>query len=261
MKSWISIGLLTFLTLTFVFAHEFYLLPSNFRPGLGEEVNIAVLVGEYFQGEPWVSKSYQPIFFKQFFGKKTTDLTAKLGQKGSDVTHDEQGSYLYALQTGNKYIELEAAKFLSYLKEDGLDNVIALREKRKEQNLQSKEFFARCAKTLIQVGDKTTASFAVNTKMTLEIIPSKNPYTLAPGDALSFQILFHGKPLAGAKIRYWNRIDKVYTEIAQLSDKQGNVSFQLKKGPSMVSIVTMEATPAGSKADWQSWWGSYTFAL
>lgn len=227
MKTWISTGLIFVLTISLVFAHEFYLLPSNFRPATGEKVNIAVLVGEYFQGEPWAFKTYQAIFFKQFFGKETTDLTAKLGQKGSDIAHKEQGSYLYALQTGNKYIELEAAKFLSYLKEDGLDNVIALREKRKEQTLKSKEFYARCAKTLIQVGKKTTSSFAVNSNMPLEIIPSKNPYALAPGDALSFQILFHGKPLADAKVRYWNRIDKVYTEISQKSDQQGNVSFKL----------------------------------
>lgn len=243
-------------------AHEFYLLPQNFRPAPGSAINIAVLVGEYFAGDPWDFASYPVTALREVRGKKmVTKPTADVGANGFVFTPTAPDTYLFALQTGNKYLEMEPGPFLDYLKEDGLENAIALREEKQQTQQPSKEFYARCAKTLLQVGTKRGTAYRTNTGMPLEIIPQQNPYGLQAGEKLTCQLLFRNRPLVGAKVRYWNRQGPAYSEVQQRSDDKGRVSFALKPGPSLISVVVMEPTPAGSKADWQSWWGSYTFGL
>ena len=160
---------------------------------------------------------------------------------------------------------MQADSFLLYLEEDGLDRVIAARKQRNDADKPSRELYQRCVKTLVQVGDKPDQTFAKSTGMPLEIMADKNPYAQRIGTPATFQILFAQKPVSGALVRYWNRDEaNKLSEEKQRANAQGRVTFRLKTGRNMVSVVHMvpasdTAQARYQPADWHSYWGSLTF--
>ena len=256
-------------------AHEFWLQPGTFFAEPGQVVPINVLVGEYFNGERSEGKKNRLVQYAHWSGGAKTDLSPTLtdGHYGvMPLKIARPGTHLIALANTTKYLEMRADSFLLYLQEDGLDHIIDLRQQRGESGTRSRELYRRCVKTLIQAGpvQVTDQTFATDTGMPLEIIPLQNPYSLKTGDQADFQILFNHKPLANALVRYWNRpvngsIEKPgirpagLTETHQRSSPLGRVRFRLKTGQNMVSLVQMVPNEDRQQADWQSYWGSFTF--
>jgi uncharacterized GH25 family protein len=95
--------------------------------------------------------------------------------------------------------------------------------------------------------------------MSLEILPSQNPYELKKAQYLDFEVLFQGKPLGKAIVKAWHQEGESVTLNTQISDASGKVRFLVEpKGEWMISIVTMVESKA-EEVDWQSYWGSLTF--
>ncbi|GAB3989223.1 hypothetical protein GCM10028807_13660 [Spirosoma daeguense] len=252
-----------YLSLSFVFGHEFWLQPTRFFANVGDKINLQVLVGEGFEGERSEGKKNRIIQYRHHSNQTVTDLAPALsGDTYGDVlvSLNETGTHLFSFANTPKFLAMKPDSFLLYLQEDGLDNVIEARKKLGETNKPSRELYQRCVKTLVQVGNKHDDTFAKNTGMILEIIPAKNPYTQMAGQEIVYKILFKNKPLEGALVRYWNR-DATHklTEQKQRSDKMGHVTFRLRSGSNMVSLVRMVAHENITEADWHSYWGSLTF--
>lgn len=246
-----------------VFAHEFWLQPSRFFARVGDTVSLQVLVGENFVGERSEGKKNRLVQYRHHTDGGVTDLAPALtGDTYGDVlvTLAVLGTHLFSFANTPKFLAMKADSFQLYLAEDGLDNVLAARRQRSEMAKPSRELYQRCVKTLVQVGDKPTNTFAKNTGMPLEIIPVENPYAQRPGQMADFQLLFMNKPLPGALVRYWNRstADQLWEE-KQRSDARGRVRFRLRAGRNMVSVVRMVPAQDTAQADWHSYWGSLTF--
>ncbi|MBC8112312.1 MAG: DUF4198 domain-containing protein [Verrucomicrobia bacterium] len=103
----------------------------------------------------------------------------------------------------NAFIELEGDKFTQYLTEDGIQNMLQLRQARKEENKKACELYQRCAKTLVQVSNATDQKYKKVVGLPLEIIPLQNPYQLKTHEKLQVKILFKGKPLPKYSLRTW----------------------------------------------------------
>lgn len=246
-----------------VFAHEFWLQPSRFFARVGDTVSIQVLVGENFVGERSEGKKNRIVQYRHHTDDGVTDLAPALtGDTYGDVsvTLAAPGTHLFSFANTPKFLAMKADSFRLYLEEDGLDNVIAARNQRGETTKPSRELYQRCVKTLVQVGDRPTGTFARNTGMPLEIIPVGNPYAQRPGQTADFRLLFMNKPLSGVLVRYWNRTaTNQLSEEKQRSDARGRVRFRLRAGHNMVSVVRMIPAPDTAQADWHSYWGSLTF--
>ncbi len=245
-------------------AHEFWLLPTHFFVKPGETLRANVLVGEGFQGNPSEGRKNRVIQYQHLTpsGKATKLTPAMVGDNYGEVsvTANEPGTHVISFTNTAKYIQLEPAKFLAYLREDGLDNVIKAREQRGETNKPGRELYQRCARTLILAGAVPGNLSAQVTNMLLEITPAQNPYALKPGQIADFQIVFGQKPLAKALVCYWNRDGQNHlTQEKHRSDANGRVQFRLRAGSNMVSVATMIPFADPAKADWQSYWGSLTF--
>lgn len=254
-------------------AHEFWLQPQRFFAAVNDVVPIEIRVGEAFQGERSEGKKNRIIQYVHVVNGMKEDLTPGLTNDHYGVAAVKlasPGTHLIAFANTPKFLSMRADSFLLYLKEDGLDNVIQIRQQKNDTQKPSRELYQRCVKTLIQAGDKPDSTFAINTGMPLEIIPAQNPYAVKPGQPVSFQILFDQKPLPMALVRYWNRTatNQLHQE-QQHSDAQGRVRFNVRAGSNMVSLVRMVphtgpdetgVPPAGlPPADWISYWGSLTF--
>jgi len=260
------IGLLLLAT-TVVFSHEFWLLPERFFLNIGETIPVKVEVGEDFTGKRWGGRTRRIEALKRYTPTATKDLAATIQQGDSSVVApvlklEENGTQVLILATNSSFIELEPAKFLAYLKEDGLDNAIMYRQKNNETTKKGREKYRRCAKTILQVGNEYNDLPTKNTGMILEIIPSKNPYQLAQSEHLTCRFLYEQKPLKNALVRCWWRVNGKTEVEFRRTNANGDATFSLVKkgkGNYMVSTVRMVRLANDPKADWQSTWGSVTF--
>ncbi|WP_373514221.1 DUF4198 domain-containing protein [Persicitalea sp.] len=250
-------------------AHEFWIFPENFFPKVGDKLAWKIQVGEDYMGERWGGGSRRVERLRLLTSKGEQNLTATIQQSDAQVEPpafkiEQAGTQMLVLETNNSFIELEAEKFEGYLKEDGLQLAIDYRQKNGEQQKIGREFYRRCAKTIMQVGTATNDLPTQPTGVDLDIIPLQNPYAMKPNSPLSCRIIYNQKPLANAMVRCWRRVNGKTEVEFQQTDAKGEATFALtKKGKAsyMLSSVHMVRLTGDDKADWQSLWGSVTFGV
>ncbi|MFM8849514.1 MAG: DUF4198 domain-containing protein [Cytophagales bacterium] len=245
-------------------AHEFWLQPRKYRLAIGEELEFSFKVGENFDGEDWDLKKHKVEKIELHRAANTIDLKKLVKPDGKDrvtLKMDEEGTQLITMQTNYAFIELGAEKFNAYLKEDGLDNITALRTKSGTTEKSAKEFYGRFVKLLVQVGNKKTDTFKKIVGTPIEIIPLQNPYTLKSGDYLECRVLFNGKPLIDQMVKVWNKINTTTFLQNMYTEREGIIKFPLSSsGPWMVSTVKMTESQLPG-ADYQSMWSSLVFEI
>ena len=262
---------------TAALAHEFWLEAPRFRLQPGDTVYVHTFVGENFHGEPWTTKAAK-IHRLVRFGPTpadTTNLTpkdfAETDSFRTGFAFAQPGTHVVLLQSTSSFIELPAEKFTAYLREEGLDYALKLRQENEETAKPGRETYSRCAKTLVQVGDPATVPLAADSAcrhaygLPLELVPEQNPYRLAADKALTVRVLRNGKPAFGAAVQVWQRQPGGLPTIhyTTRANQSGRILLRLSgPGPYLLSTVDMRPAPARlrERADWQSVWASLTFA-
>ena len=244
-------------------AHEFWLNPNKFIYKRTEEVNIRFLVGENFEGENWKGNNERIKSLKIYFGGVNDDLSSVVTDAAGDSIEYfmiDEGTNLIAFNSNNSFIQMEPLKFEEYLKEDGLTKVLEYRKQNNETGCSGREFYQRCAKTLLQVGPVIDKTFAISTGLPIDIIPSSNPYQLNNKDLFRAKIFYKRSPLINVLVKVWHRA-KNKTEKKELrTNANGEIAFRVTtKGKWMISTVKMERLIDNPIADWQSYWGSLTW--
>jgi uncharacterized GH25 family protein len=244
-------------------AHECWLQPSTFSPAAGGKVRLTIQVGMEFTGETRPFNPQRVAALKHFSAAGAEDWTA-LVTPGLEFAAPlpVAGTHVITYDSKPSFIELDAEKFHEYLREEGLEHVIAEREKAGEGAKPGRERYQRCIKSILQAGGKADGSYAVVTGQHLELIPLDDPAATRPGGAIRFQLLFAGQPLAGSKVRAWQRQGGKLTTLDAISSASGEVTFQLPlTGEWMISTVHMARATGDAEADWKSHWGNLTFAV
>lgn len=231
-------------------AHDFWIEPATFTPAAGQSVAVRLRVGERLMGEPVPRRSGR---IERFFARSASGERDVPGQDNRDpagvVVVKESGTTIVAYRSRPSRSQLDAAKFESYLREEGLEFVIDLRKARGESARQGTEVYSRAAKTLLQAGGGAVTDEAVGLR--LEIVRSAN----------TFQVLFEGKPLRNALVVALRRGDATNPARAR-TDESGRVVFSsLGRGEWLVKTVHMVPAPPSANADWESIWASVTFAV
>ncbi len=244
--------------------HEFWLQPKKFKYALDEEIKLDFMVGESFTGEFWDLKKHKAEKMQLHRLSGVKDLVKEVKPTdGNNLTvkADQEGTYLFALQSNAAYIELEGEKFNEYLKEDGLDYILEERTKAGILGKPSREFYSRFAKVLVQTGSKTDDTFKKKLGLRYEIIPDQNPYTLKAGDQLQCRILFEGKPAAHALVKVWNIVNNTTFLQNIYTESDGTIRFPISaSGSWMVSSVRMIKSEKEG-ADYHSLWASLVFGI
>ena len=264
MKTWISFAALWLATAAQ--AHEFWMQPDRFSAPVRGEVELALRVGENFIGDPvgfgrpmaeslrWISQSGEVSL--------TAQLPDNLNQDSVALAFDRAGAQLIVLDTQPFTITLSPDTFNAYLREEGLERVVAQREAAARQAEPGRERYRRHVKTLLNVGGTSDASHAVRTGQTLEIVPLSDPARMKPGGALSLQVLFEGQPLQGALVKVWNHSGTQLNVLRTRTDAAGRSTTTLPwAGVWMASVVHMVPTTDNTAWDWDSHWGNLTFEM
>ena len=245
-------------------AHDFWIEPWSFRPEVGSTVGVRLMIGQGFQGEPLPRN---PALITKFVLVSAGGETEIVGRPADDpaglVRVDAPGLQIVGYRSRNSSVALEAAKFEDYLREEGLEAIVAERARRGDSQKGSRELFSRCAKALLFAGPGKPGGEDRDLGFTLELRAEKNPYGLRAGSELPVRLTYEGKPLAGALVTAMakNRGDAP-EKLAQRTDKDGRVRLRLpREGAWLIKAVHMVAAPADAGADWQSLWASLTFEM
>lgn len=252
-------------------AHEFWIEPSTFTPGVGRRVEVALRVGEHFTGEPVRRKADR---IERFAAIRVDDGSSGachespiIGEEGGDPAGGfepaEPGLYILIYDSGNAHIELECEQFDEYLKEKGLETIRQRRAERKENSVPAREIYSRCAKSLIlAMGDDSSGARrgldrAVG--MPLELVARFDPFAHEGTQDARVQVLFEGKPLRDVQVTARSR--RTPTAVQQKrSGGDGQVAFRLTDpGPWLIECTHMRPTPERNDADYESFWASLTF--
>jgi uncharacterized GH25 family protein len=241
-------------------AHDFWIDAARHRFAKGDTVPLPLRFGESYPGEP---APRDDLRIEKFVVIGPDGEAAVKGEDRKDpagsVTLDKEGVYVVAYRSKRRSIELEAAKFEAYLREEGLEHVAKLREERKETDKKGREVYSRCAKALLRAGDAASEGFDRVAKLRCEIVPETNPFAAAPGDALVFKVLFDEKPLEHGLVVARSKAEPDHT-VAARTDAAGRVKLTLDRaGVWMVKCTHMVAAPAETGMDWESLWASLTF--
>jgi uncharacterized GH25 family protein len=264
MKKRIVVFTVLVLTVVLGKAHEFWLQPKKFVYAKGEEMKVDFKVGENFDGEPWDLKKHGIEKLVLYQAVKTTDLRAAIRPEAKDkltIKLMDEGSYMLVMESKNDYIELDAEKFNTYLKDDGLEEALEQRTKTNTLDRPSREFYARFVKLIVQAGGMHDDTYKRKAGLRLEIMPGQNPYLLKPGDHLQCTVLYEGKPSPHQLVKVWNKIGNTTFVQNIYTEDDGTIRFPVSaEGTWMVSTVKM--IPADKPgADWQSLWGSLVFGI
>jgi uncharacterized GH25 family protein len=242
-------------------AHDLWIEPSSFHPAVGERVSVALRVGQNVQGDPMPRI---PPLIERFVLKGNGTEKPVIGRAGMDpaglVMIAEPGLQWIGYQSNAYPVTLEGSKFESYLKDEGLERIIAIRAGKGQAAVQGRERFYRCAKSLLDVpgGNKSPDT---PLGFTLELVPRKNPYALTAGDALPLSLSFRGQPVANVLVVAMRK-ESPEKAVRARTDAKGHVTLRLgDPGFWLIKAVHMEAAPPDGGVDWESWWASITFDL
>lgn len=246
-------------------AHEYWLEPETFFPAPNQKTAVHLYVGDGLikdrEERPW--QLAQTPAFQLFSMSDMRDLRTSLVDEALPIYNfsaGRAGNYLLAMERDWSYITLEPQKFEEYLREDGLEYIIAEREKTGEIATEGRERYSRFVKALLQVGEGRDETYKKLVGSKLEIVPLANPYSKKTGDMLSFQVLFDGKPLTGRTVFADNRA--VATQ-KMSTDREGKVTMRIERGGLwLVRLVFMQRCKTScNEAVWESFWGAFSFGV
>jgi hypothetical protein len=236
--------------------------PATFSPVLGQTVGVRLRVGQELLGDPLPRNAS---LIHQFVFEDAAGRKPVLGRDGADpagfLRASVPGLLVIGYLSNPSAVELAADKFNQYLKEEGLDTIAALRARRNETGAKAHELFSRCAKSLVLSGLPSEAQGDRLLGFTLELLAERNPYAIRAGEDLPVRLTYENRPLAGALVIAMNRLNPS-EKLAARTGNDGRVRFRLRPGGMwLVKAVHMVPAPAGTNAEWASFWASLTFEL
>lgn len=246
-----------------LFAHDLWIEPTTFSPEPGQIVGVRLRVGHLLLGFDPLPRD--PALVNQFVVEDAAGRKPVYGRDGADpaglLRVATPGLLVIGYRSNPSAIELAAEKFNQYVKEEGLDAVAELRARRNETDASARELFSRCAKSLVLSGSPSEAQGDRLLGFTLELVAERNPYALRAGEDLPVRLTYENRPLVGALVVAMNRLNPS-EKLAARTDNAGRVQFRLRPGGMwLVKAVHMVQAPAGTNAQWESFWASLTFEL
>jgi len=251
------------------FAHQYWLAPSRYQVGVGQVAEIGAVAGTGFRGE---RKPWSPLLCVRFVARTSRMLDLTRAASPGDLAWarfapSDAGGAMLGYESTFTPIELSAAKFDAYLKEEGLLAALAART-RGGASRPGRERYRRCAKAWLAGNDPSRATIPLG--LPLEIVPEAVP---GSGADLRLKVLWMGKPVVRALVKAWRSPigatnapadpearDSTAVVWTGTTDAGGEVAVPVTRpGEWLVSVVHMEPCRDPAEADWESTWASITF--
>jgi len=255
---------------TLLDAHDLFLKPGRFFVAPNDSVRIDVLNGTFTSSEAAVTRD------------RLRDLTVAgpdglahpamdswtSAEKASQwrIVVGKTGTYALGASVQPRVLKLEAKDFNSYLKEEGLPDVLADRRSRGELDKPARERYAKHVKTIIQVGSRRAERVDIAFGHAAELVPLANPYRVRAGGVLRVKALVDGQPVANQIVLYGGQdgLGNPITEQSARTNRNGVALVRLL-GPGVwyVKFIRMRRVDPsmGDSVDYESKWATLTFGV
>ncbi len=246
-------------------AHEFWIEPGTFAPGVGDRVPVRLYVGDAGDRDELPRRSDHLLRFDAVGAGGVAPVVGLFGRAPAGMLKPEAaGESMLVYEGRHTFLELPAEKFESYLQAESLSRVIEERVRRNESLEPGRESYARYAKALVRVEGADDARERVYDReigLPLEIVLETDPRSWADGDPLTVRLLYEGRPLADQQMKLIHLRD---AELSLVSRTGADGRVRLlppQAGPWLMATVYMRRAPEGVEGDWESFWGSLTLEL
>lgn len=245
-------------------AHDLWLVPSESSLP-GDRCQIRANSGMDF---PDSEHAPDPDKFSRRFLFAPDGSEGQLEARGKDGNSGllqwdaaEPGIYVLAVQTEPKLITLEADDFNHYLVADGLPHIYQLRRKEGSLNKSARERYSKSPKALLQVGSAGAGDPCRIVGLPLEIVPCRDPFSLAVGDTLRVCVLFRDQPLADANLGWDLPHDGEAPSGTVRTDSRGEALVPISRLGLMTIRLTHMTRPKENEFEWESFWTTLTFRI
>lgn len=252
-------------------AHELFFRLDTYFVAPGATVSIPVYSGTFVKNENAITRD------------RLTDLsvTTSAGRVAIDRAHWSErepmstltlktgaaGTYLIGAAIKPKMLALDGKAFNDYLKEEGLDAILAARTKSGRLNEGSRERYSKYLTAVLQVGGPfSDATVAKPLGYAAEIVPQANPARLTVGSTLRVRCLVDGKPVSG-QIAFAGGLtgakgDQPMAEQRLVADANGIATVKITAtGRWYVHFVSMREVTGDAEANYESKWSTLTFGV
>jgi uncharacterized GH25 family protein len=252
-----------------VAAHDFWIAPNAYWVAAQTITPLTLLVGH------GPARQRSPIPLRRIIRFEAVgsngaraDIRARLrlGSAAADGNFGFKGpgAYMLALQTDDQAeIHLPAIRFNDYLRAEGLTLALEDRARRHRTDADGAESYSRCAKSLIQVGaprGTTQNAFTRPVGLPLEIVPLVNPYAIRRRPNLPVQVIYYGRPLAGALIMLTRLENDAVPLETHRTDANGRATFALAaEGSWLLNVVWTHPQPPSRETDYETIFSSLSF--
>lgn len=248
-----------------VMAHDFWLQPTRFQVARNAPLGVTFLVGHAALRERWKNND-RVVVMMDFFAGGATDVRSGLrtGQQVDFVTRfASSGLHVLGMQSNYAFSDLPAIRFNDYAKEEGLALITATRQRSGKSGAPGRERYSRRAKSLIQVGEQTSANQHFATRpigLKLEIVPDRNPYALDASRMLPVHVLYNGRRLANATVKLTNLAKDDKPVAVAMTDRAGRARFRVPAhGNWLLNVVWGEPVAGSTRVDFDTTFSSLTF--
>jgi hypothetical protein len=249
-------------------AHDLFLKLADFRVRPNSNVTVTALNGTFTSSENAIARArVADLSVVGPAGREhldTTRLTAAANRTRIALRTGAPGTYVVGLSIKPSQITLKGGQFNAYLEEEGLRNVLESRKQAGEAEKTSTERYAKHVKAIFQAGAAGGGAWSTVLGYPVEIVPTRDPNSLAPGDTLRVRILVNGtaapidqEVLAGGRSKSGGPIAEQHLRV----DGSGTVPIVLRAaGTWYLKFIHMSrVTEPG--VDYVSQWATLTFAV
>jgi len=256
-------AILLLLVASVALAHDLFLKLDTYFLAPHTRVRIPVLNGTFTTSENFIAPDRIADLSVVSPGGRTRLSPATAWSRGPDSTSllsielGDAGTYVAGASTRPRELELTAEQFNSYLKEDGLPDVLEARARDNELGRGARERYSKHVKAVFQVGEARTEWFGVVLGYPAEIVPLENPYAIARGATLRVRCLVDGRPVANQPVLWGGPGAERSTRTDSLGVAQVTLDAA---GKWYVKFIHMaRANRAG--LDYESKWATLTFEI
>ncbi len=248
-------------------AHDLFLkLASYFLPA-NTPVRVLLLNGTFSKSEGGVARDrIADIALVGPGGRTSLDTTAVSTQRDTTILKLRtagEGTCVLGVSVRPHEIALTGEQFNGYLKEEGIDDMLAERTRTGMLAESAKERYAKHVKAIFQVGKARSDAYSLVLGYGAEIVPLNNPYALAAGAMLRVRCLVNGRATPGLTVLAGGITPggATMTEARAVSDSSGNASIRLTSaGRWYVKFISMQRSSAPGITH-ESQWATMTFEL
>lgn len=234
-------------------AHDTWILPDRFHPEPGSEVVIALTSGMEFPKNDHAVEPDRLESARVRLAGGEEAITSR--QSGTDhlalrLRPTPEGVVSIAVSSKPREIELAPKDVGEYLEEIGAPaGVVEAWKSAGSGGLR--ERYRKHATTFVRVGSGgADSSVRAPWGLDLELVPQSDPTLLGAGDRFAFQLLFRGKPLAGATVALAGSGGKTVESATTQADGQGAVRIPAA-GPWLLKTVHLRPSVAAGEP-WES---------